>query len=310
MFRKTRQKILESKLDLIDLHLKLYRDMIESLSTIAHLLKNKRFSEAAAHIRKICELDDLLKKQIKLHMTHEVLPVFETGAKLSYSLEEVERNKDEVFEWLSEIKPIAKRLQKELIEYKKDPEVVYHDFHSLLEKICLDQSFTDFVNTLRFLVSEFGIHQLDESVDRLTSIFDNLGLHTIIKKSSKKLFGDGHYTSAIFEAYKALNNYVQKRSKRKDLDGKPLMTEVFRFEYDQATHQIRRRPLLQLNELHNRSDRDEQEGFMYLFMGSMLGIRNPKAHDIIVQKDPFRTLEHLSFASLLAKRVDEAKLNC
>jgi hypothetical protein len=48
---------------------------------------------------------------------------------------------------------------------------------------------------------------------------------------------------------------------------------------------------------------------MYLFMGSVVGIRNPKAHRRIEQKDPFKTLEYLSLASLLAKRVDEAKLN-
>jgi len=35
--------------------------------------------------------------------------------------------------------------------------------------------------------------------------------------------------------------------------------------------------------------------------------KNPKSHDLIEQRDPFRTLEYLAFASLLAKRVKEAK---
>jgi uncharacterized protein (TIGR02391 family) len=53
-----------------------------------------------------------------------------------------------------------------------------------------------------------------------------------------------------------------------------------------------------------QSEKDEQEGFMYLFMGAMQGIRNPKAHKEIVQNDPFITLEYLGFASFLLKRID------
>ena len=59
-------------------------------------------------------------------------------------------------------------------------------------------------------------------------------------------------------------------------------------------------PKIRLN-----SDPDEQEGFKLIFMGSMQGIRNPKAHHAIVQNDPYKTLEYLGLASLLLKRVDE-----
>jgi uncharacterized protein (TIGR02391 family) len=53
------------------------------------------------------------------------------------------------------------------------------------------------------------------------------------------------------------------------------------------------------------SARDEQEGFRFLFMGAMRGIRNPKAHDFVEQDDPNRTLEYLAFASLLMHRLDD-----
>jgi uncharacterized protein (TIGR02391 family) len=119
---------------------------------------------------------------------------------------------------------------------------------------------------------------------------------------SRKLFKDGSYAQAIFEAYKALNKHVQKRSKREDLDGKALMSEVFRFS-------SQRKPILQLNQLRNQSERDEQEGFMFLLMGSMSGIRNPKAHDLIEQRDPSRTLKYLCLASILMERVSEATVN-
>jgi hypothetical protein len=39
-------------------------------------------------------------------------------------------------------------------------------------------------------------------------------------------------------------------------------------------------------------------------MGAMVGIRNPKAHDMVQQKDPYKTLEFLAFASLLIKKID------
>lgn len=155
-----------------------------------------------------------------------------------------------------------------------------------------------------FLACEEKVYKIDPNV-----VFDLLQLHSVIKKASEKLFKDRHYAPAIFEAYKALINHIKEKSGQKTLDGQALMRKVFDVEYDKETLEIRKRPILQLNELRTREDMDEQQGFMHLFIGAVMGIRNPKAHGIIEQKDPFKTLEYLSFASLLAKRVDEAKLN-
>ena len=127
-------------------------------------------------------------------------------------------------------------------------------------------------------------------------LYRSLHLHPIIKRASESLFKSGHYADAIFCAYKALCNYVKERSEVEDLDGQSLMARVFDEE----------KPLLKLNPLRSRSDKDEQTGFKLLFMGAMTGIRNPKAHENVVQEDPNRTLEYLVFASLLAKRVDES----
>ncbi|MBI4044552.1 MAG: hypothetical protein HY392_02490, partial [Candidatus Diapherotrites archaeon] len=57
------------------------------------------------------------------------------------------------------------------------------------------------------------------------------------------------------------------------------------------------------------SDLDEQEGFQFLFMGAIVGIRNPKGHERIEQKDPNITIEYLAFASLLAKIIDKSQKN-
>lgn len=132
-------------------------------------------------------------------------------------------------------------------------------------------------------------------VSSLEGLFESLNLHPVIKKVSGKLFKDGHYESAIFEAYKAIEVHVKKKSGVTNREGKDLMAYVFK----------RDNPVIRLNPLNTRSDRDEQEGFQFIFMGAMIGIRNPKAHDLIVQNDAHRTLEYLSLASLLLKRLHE-----
>lgn len=126
-------------------------------------------------------------------------------------------------------------------------------------------------------------------------IYRSLGIHPVIKGASESLFESGHCAPAIFEAYKALCNYVKKRSGI-ERDGQALMAEVF----------DERNPILQLNALRSKSDKDEQAGFKFLFMGAMVGIRNLHAHEDVVQKDPYLTLEYLAFASILAKRVEES----
>jgi uncharacterized protein (TIGR02391 family) len=134
----------------------------------------------------------------------------------------------------------------------------------------------------------------------LVGVYESMHLHRIVVEETHALFRDGHYAEAIFEAYKRINNEVKAVSSARgndgrELDGEDLMAHAFREQ----------NPAIRLNALLSRSDRDEQKGFMYLFMGAMKGIRNPKAHDSIVQNDPYRTLEYLSLASLLLQRLDE-----
>jgi uncharacterized protein (TIGR02391 family) len=122
-------------------------------------------------------------------------------------------------------------------------------------------------------------------------------LHPKIKEASEVLFRDTHFSSCVLEAYKALESHVKQKSGREDLSGKSLMSEVF----------SPRDPVLALNALRSESDRDEQEGFMLLFMGAMVGVRNPRAHGIVEERDAYSTMEYLMLASMLAKRVDESR---
>ena len=102
---------------------------------------------------------------------------------------------------------------------------------------------------------------------------------------------------AVFAAAKALVNYVKERSNRHDLDGSPLMTTVF----------SAKEPILALNDLKDKMDEDEQQGIMHLFVGAVLGVRNPGGHSFPEGSEQ-RAIESISFLSLLADRVQEAKV--
>jgi len=311
MVKSHHHERLRSQMGLIDKQIvEVHNEIIKHLIFILNLLKNNRFPEAAGHMVRINDLSDLLEKQTKMYFTQEILDIFETDAKLSYSLEEVESKKNQVLKWLSEVKQKTEHAQNTL-RTSRNPMRIYTDLNDLLQRIGCDQRISDFVNTLRILATESEIYNIkqEKQKDRLSSIFTNLDLHPVIKKASRELFEDGHLAEAIFEAYKALISYVKEKSGKKTLDGQNLMGSVFNVKYDRETLQVKKKPLLRLNALSTLEELDEQKGFMHLFVGAVIGIRNPKAHVIIEQKDPFKTLEYLCFASLLAKRVDEAKLN-
>lgn len=135
----------------------------------------------------------------------------------------------------------------------------------------------------------------DVPLEDVNTIYDTLKFHPRVVLVSERLFKDGHYAQAILDAFKEVNVVVQKISGVTDKDGKPLMDYVF----------SPNNPKIKLTDLSGRTEQDEQQGFMHLFGGATMGIRNPKAHSNIVQDDPYKTLHYLALASLLLKRLDE-----
>jgi uncharacterized protein (TIGR02391 family) len=282
------------------------KEMTNTLLSTMDLLESNQFGEAAAEISMISKLSDFMKKEIEICTTQFIRPIYETVAKFSFTFEDVERKKEAVYKWLDEILQLSEELRHR-IRAETLKEALYK-LRELGDKIHYDLRFLDLINTLVAIAMEFAIYRIHTTEDMRVVIFDELRLHPIIKKASRELFKDGHYAQAIFEAYKALINYVKEKSGEKTLDGVDLIGKVFSIKYDK-TLKVIKKPVLQLNELRTQEDMDEQKGFMHLYMGAVIGIRNPKAHGIDEQRDPYKTLEYLSFASLLAKRVDEAKLN-
>jgi uncharacterized protein (TIGR02391 family) len=131
---------------------------------------------------------------------------------------------------------------------------------------------------------------------RPSGYFDKLKLHPRIADVARDLFMDDHHFDAVFAASKALVNFVKERSDRHDLDGAPLMREVF----------SRKVPILTFNDLSDKTDEDEQEGLMHLFEGAALAIRNPGGH-AFPEGSEQRALEYISFLSMLAYLVQESK---
>jgi uncharacterized protein (TIGR02391 family) len=62
-----------------------------------------------------------------------------------------------------------------------------------------------------------------------------------------------------------------------------------------------------LSTLKTESGKNEQKGFLQILQGAYLGIRNPKAHSLLSDLDEQKALQYLVFASLLARRIEDAK---
>lgn len=123
--------------------------------------------------------------------------------------------------------------------------------------------------------------------------FDERNIHPKIAGVSKKLFDDGYYSQATFEAYKLVDKEVQKAASISE-SGYKLMMKAF----------SESSPIIKLTNLSNTSEIDEQKGYMFIFSGSVMAIRNPRGHEYGVKETPEQCLDHLSLASLLARKVD------
>jgi len=123
-------------------------------------------------------------------------------------------------------------------------------------------------------------------------------LHSRISEVSAGLLKDGHNAAAVLEAMKAVNNRVKDLATPEiALDGKSLMSATFSLK----------QPHLILGDLADETGRNLQEGYMYLLMGAMQALRNPGAHRQFEPMDANETLEQLALASLLMRRLDEAR---
>lgn len=120
-------------------------------------------------------------------------------------------------------------------------------------------------------------------------------LHPQVVAAAQSLFGNGHYFQAEFEAFKSLESRVRE-SVGSDKSGVDLMGHAFRAD----------NPMIDTATDPGRSGTAQREGYLALFRGAMLAVRDPKAHVPSRDLDPRETLEYLALASLLHRRLDIA----
>lgn len=141
------------------------------------------------------------------------------------------------------------------------------------------------------------------TIQRATSLqgfrFKNYDLHPEIKRTVLSRFNSKQYADAVEAAFKLVIKRVKEYIKEKtgeEIDGDPAMNRAFGIE--------KQDPLVKVNNLILREERDEQKGIMFLFKG-VVGIRNRKAHDNVILDDPYRAMEYLTLASLLMRFLDD-----
>jgi uncharacterized protein (TIGR02391 family) len=136
-----------------------------------------------------------------------------------------------------------------------------------------------------------------QSTEGSSTIFAETISEPEIEDASRDLFASGHYSLAVQEAYKAVEKFVQRKACECGMSGTKLMHYVFSADS----------PRLFWTERKNPSEKDEQAGYMMLFAGAMLGIRNPVTHEFNWVEDQDVALELLLFAQHLLRKARSAK---
>ncbi len=145
-------------------------------------------------------------------------------------------------------------------------------------------------------------HPISSPSGQRMELFGRYDFHPNVNKVAFKQFEDGYYKEAIQNALVEVIEQVKIRTKRpantngRELDGDDLMNRIFGCD-----NQV---PMIKFNALRTSLDKAEQRGLMYLFKG-IVGVRDRKAHLNFIQKDPLKTIEYLSLASLLMRLLDE-----
>jgi uncharacterized protein (TIGR02391 family) len=113
----------------------------------------------------------------------------------------------------------------------------------------------------------------------------------------RNLFDNGHYAQATFESLKFLDREISRISGLSET-GKSLMMKAF----------SETNPIIQLTALTNDTERSEQEGYKFIFSGVMMAIRNPRGHEYTIKDTLDNCLDHLSFVSILFRRLESTDI--
>jgi uncharacterized protein (TIGR02391 family) len=126
--------------------------------------------------------------------------------------------------------------------------------------------------------------------------FYNRSFHPVILKNCLKLYEQGNYFHAIFEAAKIYNKLVKVKSKS-EKDGFNLMMEV-----------LGCKGVLRVTKCETETEQNFENGLKFLSAGLMQAIRNPTEHEPALHWPISKEdcLDILSFISYLLRQLDKA----
>jgi uncharacterized protein (TIGR02391 family) len=163
----------------------------------------------------------------------------------------------------------------------------YQKFGEILEQMQSWREKSSEVN-----VAETWVAQSPENVEDFRFL-----LHPIIIEQALPQYDNGHLRDAVLDSIIAVFDLIRQKTGLKE-DGDKLIGKVFSL----------RNPYLILSDLDTESGQNDQKGFIQILNGSFQGIRNPKAHSLTHDLTALKAAQYLVFASLLARRIDEAKV--
>lgn len=137
----------------------------------------------------------------------------------------------------------------------------------------------------------------DASVPSGTHPFEARNIYSPLPDVVRDLFDNAHYAQATFECLKFLDREIARISGLSET-GKSLMMKAF----------SETAPVVKLTPLTNDTERSEQEGYKFIFAGIMMAVRNPRGHEYTIKDTLDNCLDHLSFASVLFRRLESAGL--
>ena len=113
----------------------------------------------------------------------------------------------------------------------------------------------------------------------IEDFFEIYHIHPMLKKA-KRLFLKSEYESAAREAFVVLESTLRSKSGL-DLSGRELASKALTYSADKQTGEITKKPLIAINGLKTDSEKNEQEGIMFMLMGFFQGVRNIYQHNQI-----------------------------
>lgn len=147
--------------------------------------------------------------------------------------------------------------------------------------------------------SELRKIKLDETVPEicippreLVRRLENHPLVADIATAPLELFRNGHFNEAVRKASERFEASVQQKAGLQEI-GKSLMSKVFSLT----------NPSISLNSLTTENEKGIQEGYMFMTMGLMRGIRNIFSHGDEEQRSPEECYEMLLFINWLFRNL-------